>query len=399
MLFHPFVPSPAAGQTHAARFPSCVPAATFLGPRHVRRAKPAIAPMHTARRRRRKPWGPTSAFTLVELLVVMVILGILIAMLLPAVQAAREAARVAACANNLRQIALGVANFEARNRRFPASNMPVPRAGDIVDPWSPQAQILPFLELGQMYAAIDFSQSYNLDPTVTAADGSVVRLRSLRIPTYLCPSEPYDQVRLNASGEEIHYPLNYGMNMGAWTVYNPNTGQGGQGVFQMGQGLRASAIRDGLSYTLCAAEVKAWMPYYRQAGLTGELAIPEPEEVAGLGAGTGTRQFLTSSGHTEWVDGRVHQTGFTTTFTPNQVVPATVDGRTYDVDWTNWREGTPSSSNPITYAAVTARSHHRGGVNVALMDGSVRWFSNEVNLGVWRAYSTRDGGDFLPPHE
>ncbi len=333
-----------------------------------------------------------SGFTLVELLVVIAIIGILIALLLPAVQAVRESARASVCANNLRQIGLAVANFEARNRAFPASNMPEPRDGGIVDPWSVQAQLLPHLELDRLHSVIDFSRSYNLDPIVTAADGSQLRLRSLRIPTYLCPSEPRDEVRLNASGEPIHYPLNYGMNMGVWGVYDPNTSQGGQGVFHMGRGVRAASIRDGLSFTLGAAEVKAWNPYFRQAGISGDVPVPGPADVAGLGG-----DFLQNSGHTEWVDGRVHQTGFTTAFTPNQIVPATVDGRTYDVDWTNGREGLPGTT--ITYAAVTARSHHRGGVNVAMMDGSVRWFSDEVDLGVWRAYSTRDGGEFLPPHQ
>jgi len=60
-------------------------------------------------------------FTLVELLVVMVIVGLLMAMLLPAVQKAREAARVTACSNNLKQIALATANFEARNGYYPPS--------------------------------------------------------------------------------------------------------------------------------------------------------------------------------------------------------------------------------------------------------------------------------------
>ena len=137
----------------------------------------------------RCPWAPRSresGFTLVELLVVMIILALLFALLLPAVQSARETARVSACANNLRQIGLAVANFEARNRVFPAPNMPTATSAGNIDPWSVQAQLLPFLELGGMSSAIDFTQSYNLDPTVTAADGSVVRLRSLRVSTCLC---------------------------------------------------------------------------------------------------------------------------------------------------------------------------------------------------------------------
>ena len=69
---------------------------------------------------RRFPTRPTEhGFTLVELLVVIAIIGILVALLLPAIQAAREAARRTQCKNNLKNIALAIANFENTNKVFP----------------------------------------------------------------------------------------------------------------------------------------------------------------------------------------------------------------------------------------------------------------------------------------
>src|SRR5678815_5431127 len=62
------------------------------------------------------------AFTLVELLVVIAIIGVLVALLLPAVQSAREASRRTQCTNNVRQIGLGVANYESTHRAMPPGN-------------------------------------------------------------------------------------------------------------------------------------------------------------------------------------------------------------------------------------------------------------------------------------
>ena len=67
-------------------------------------------------------------FTLIELLVVIAIIAVLIALLLPAVQAAREAARRAQCVNNLKQIGLGVHNFESTNSEFPPGMGIAPQA-------------------------------------------------------------------------------------------------------------------------------------------------------------------------------------------------------------------------------------------------------------------------------
>src|SRR5262249_45565087 len=95
--------------------------------------------------------------------------------------------------------------------------------------------------------------------------------------------------------------------------------------------------------------------------------------------------------HSEWVDGKVHETGFTTAFPPNTVVAYAGAGGTYDVDFVSATETSPGD----TYAAVTARSYHSGGVNVVLMDGSVRSVANGISVTTWRALGTRAGGEVL----
>ena len=106
--------------------------------------------------------------------------------------------------------------------------------------------------------------------------------------------------------------------------------------------------------------------------------------------------FKADSGHTEWVDGRVHQTGFTTVFTPGTRVVCVQGGQPYDVDWTSSREG--KSDTELTYSAVTARSYHAGDiVNVAMMDGSVHVVTSDIDLMIWRALSTRAGEEAVQP--
>ena len=332
-------------------------------------------------------------FTLIELLVVMIIIGLLVSLVLPAIQKVREAARRSNCGANMHQIGLAVANYESTHGFFPPSWKPTPaEANGRINGWSVWALMLPYLEQNNAYSHLNFDQGYSNAPIVTAADGSSIKINALRVPSYLCPSEVRDEAKLDKSGVPSDYPNNYAVNLGTWFVYNPTTGEGGPGAFYPNSRLRAADFRDGMSGTLCASEVKAWQPNVGSAGLAGPLAIPAvPPDVTGLG---GT--FNATSGHTEWADGRCVHAGFTTTFKPNAVVPYVdaASGTTYDIDWVNQREGI--SATAITWAALTTRSYHDGVVNTAMMDGSVRTFANDIDLGVWRAFSTRNGGELIP---
>ncbi len=326
------------------------------------------------------------AFTLVELLVVIAIIGILIGMLLPAVQQVREAARRVTCSNNMRQMSLATLNYESAHKAFPTTWQPV---GDLSNGtavgWSVQTQILPFLEQANLYDSIDFSVSYDTHPPVDLG-GIITKLPSARVASYLCPSEKNDRIRLK-NGAPIHYPLNYAANAGTWFVFDPSNGRVGPGAMAVLKRIPIASFTDGTSNTMFYGEVKAYTPYFRNAGMTGELSIPlSPNAIAGMGG-----QFKTNSGHTEWVDGRAHQTSFTATFSPNTRVPYTVGSVEYDVDWTNQQEG--KSTTASTYAAVTSRSYHPGGVNTARADGSVSFESDSIDLFAWQALATRNGGE------
>ncbi len=101
------------------------------------------------------------------------------------------------------------------------------------------------------------------------------------------------------------------------------------------------------------------------------------------------------TGHTEWPDGRVHHEGITTTLPPNSFVRCTNAGTTYDCDFNSWQEGKNGINGQPTYAIITSRSFHTGIVQVALVDGSAKSISNNIDLSVWRSLGTRDAGEVV----
>ncbi|HIQ22805.1 MAG TPA: DUF1559 domain-containing protein [Planctomycetes bacterium] len=357
----------------------------MTAPRHSS-LSPAIGSGGFAERRRWPAEGllPSGGrrlkgFTLVELLVVITIISILLAMLLPAVQAARGAARRAQCANNLKQIGLALHNFESTQRRYPPSF-----GGPYRTDWSGLAMLLPYIEQTPLYNSINFRRSYD---TAVMPDG--MRVSAARVGTFVCPSETRDDP-VKDGEVPVHFPSNYGFNVGVWFVYDPVSGRGGLGAFMPYRGLSPQSFRDGMSQTLSMSETKAYTPYFRDAGHP-RLRIPaQPADVCSLGG-----QLRPTSGHTEWVDGRVHQTGFTAAFPPGTQIICEQNGIPYAVDWTNQREGT--SSRVPTFAAVTARSYHTGIVNALIMDGSVRAFADTIDRFIWMSLATRAGGEPTPP--
>lgn len=156
-----------------------------------------------------------SGFTLVELLVVITIIGVLIALLLPAVQAAREAARRSQCSNNLKQIGLGLLNYESAHKVFPAAGYGYGACSPATSP-TPDPNILnitgwvvllPYLEQSALYSKYDLKQCASAqnttyccslgtspgqlrgDPVTTSNNGSVV---SQLLTVFACPSDPFN---------------------------------------------------------------------------------------------------------------------------------------------------------------------------------------------------------------
>jgi len=323
-------------------------------------------------------------FTLIELLVVISIIAILIALLLPAVQQAREAARRTQCKNNLKQIGLALHNYLDVYSVFPPSFVSdISTKNTQGGEWSVHARLLPYLEQANLYAQADLSLSYE--------DPANLGIAQQRVAAFLCPSDVNDKARLDANGVANNYPVSYGFNGGTWFVWDNATRQGGDGAFHPNSKFGTQHFTDGTSNTICFSEVKAFSPYNRD-GNTGTNTIPVHfGEVDALVAAGGSNKA--DSGHTEWVDGRIHQTGFTTTLTPNSIVTIPGGVRPLEGDYTSCREDKTCSGS--TYAAVTSRSWHTSIVQTLLMDGSTHSISENVDRSIWRNLGARNDGNVI----
>lgn len=334
------------------------------------------------------------AFTLVELLVVIAIIAILIALLLPAVQQAREAARRAQCKNQLKQFGLAIHNYESTVSSLPPASVIIKLPGGSI--WamdvSPFARLLPYFEQGNTYNQMNLNAEYN-DPTLynKAAVGRV-------IPFFLCPSEPRQQPVDHAKYGRIG-GSNYGFVMGDWYVWSGINGSPAgdpptRSAFGVNLNRRWADFTDGTSNSLLMSEVKNYQPYIRDCGSLSQINSPnnipapsaDPSIVAPEYSGLGCAVF--DNAHTQWNEIAVHHIGVTTAWPPNKKTP----GAQYpDVDLNSQREriGGP------TYAAITSRSHHSGGVHSLLGDGSVRFISSSIDGLLWRALGTVASGEIV----
>jgi type II secretory pathway pseudopilin PulG len=327
--------------------------------------------------------------TLVEVLVVIAILLVTASMLLPAIQKARETARRVQCQNNLRQIGLALHNYQAAFNRYPPAALyrnpsglglvAVRRNGTggavpVADTGSVHQRLLPFLEQNNFHGNLDLAKG-----------------QPRQVPVFRCPSDVSREAE--AAGDAVKRPVSYAANFGTWFINDPQTGQGGDGAFVVNRGLAPADFLDGLSQTLAFAEVKSSTCYLANGGEPNSPNAPPPLSPAEVVAYGG--QFHskgTDAAHTDWLDGHIHQTGFTTVFSPNTVVPYTdADWDTYNVDFVSSLES--RGGNQLTYAAVTSRSGHPHLINALRMDGSVHSVRDDIQATVWRALGTRAGGE------
>ena len=320
------------------------------------------------------------AFTLIELLVVIAIIAVLIALLLPAVQSAREAARRAQCVNNLKQLGLAMHNYHDVNGTLPLDRF-IGLVGGAYsvrpDCYSAFLRVMPFMEQSNVYNTFNF-QLNSLDP------GNSTGI-AVSVNTLLCPSDTTQRLPAGWAGtnyavsEGTYFPWAWGVgDTGNYNVSFPAP----NGPFFPDMSFTIASITDGTSNTAMISErvmgdfssaissprTDNYEPHTAPAGFDDAIAQCAALDLTNLG-----NQGLSVDGG-PWAWASNCETAYKHATAPNTI----------------------SCMFPANMRILlSASSNHPGGVNGVLCDGSVRFFKNTVDLSVWRAVGTRNGGEVI----
>lgn len=346
--------------------------------------------------------GRSRGFTLVELLVVIAIIGILIALLLPAVQQAREAARRMQCKNNLRQISLGMTNFEHTYGNYPYS-----RTGSL---W----RILAFVEqprLADEINALSYpGQPYGYNGNLGAGwPASAKVLFNTALSVFQCPSSPGDRtiIASDSSGDfpvqatdyttpripamrPVGHPLFYQDGQPQMNMNTAMTPAGSRNTDPRNKGAKPGDITDGFSNTMMFYECGGAPQLIVKRKVIASTGINQ----AWAGGGDGVKMCAyrddnltadTSSRNSGRGDSGGDPSTPSSSFDPS--LPAAWEATIDEQPGVYKFIGHTNRSQPYSF--------HPGTVNIALCDGSGQSLSESVDLGTFLNLMLRDDGQVL----
>ncbi|GAB5443784.1 MAG: DUF1559 domain-containing protein [Fuerstiella sp.] len=329
--------------------------------------KPSMKTLTRPRTLRPNVSGHRSGFTLIELLVVIAIIAILIALLLPAVQQAREAARRTECKNKLKQLVLACHNFESTHGHFPGGRLDTYYSNG--PNWSWMFTVLPYIEQANFFDA----SGVNVKPPPMIRDKPEIVAATFE--AFWCPSDP------QAIDSPVLNPDNY-------NLYDPDGVEA-----QLAAGITSYRGNLGANWGGAAVGTAGWWggdPRWTNPDINGEYdgcahgdgtVLGSSERICIRDVTDGTSNtFMVGENKVDscCLEGWAHTDSAVATcaIPPNVKRP---DGTPY-----------PNSEWQNTYSFS---SYHTGGVQFGLTDGSVRFISDSIDLGLYRALATRRSGE------
>jgi prepilin-type N-terminal cleavage/methylation domain-containing protein len=329
------------------------------------------------------------AFTLIELLVVIAIIAILIGLLLPAVQKVREAAARMQSANNLKQVSLAASNFYSANDSFP------PMFGSLTTGTPNQAggsvfyHLLPYLEQENIYRlGVDASRS--------------LPVKVLRAPLDLSyPSDGTYKVPLSGAQGATTYPTLYpNWASTANTTWGVSSYSANWQVFG-DTPAKIAKVSDGLSNTFIFGEKYSTMnggPFGACANIWGYGVDPRsiPND---FNPALGANQY---PGEAQWANGTLAGSLYNSPYHPrNGFVNR---GGAVPGSWPFTQPWKCRCMRKPEFAPVITNVHPqksqglvRGGIQVGMGDGSVRFVSSGATDETWVSIETPDYGEVIQP--
>ena len=332
--------------------------------------------------RSRRGEGHSFGFTLVELLVVIAIIGVLVALLLPAVQAARESARRIQCSNNLKQIGLGILNYESAVGELPPGSQvksPEYCNGTQCRGIPLKMLIMPYLEAGLLpdilQQMIDNRSGDGFAWTLIAEDDA---LGNTSINTYICPS--------SHQWQDVLPRMSYAGVIGGEGIasigFHPRdpdrqpeaTNAAGRvysnGPFNLGVVLSLRNVSDGTANTFAVGECVSATRY-------------------GAGPGYGTDE----GGPSAWWHGGSCALDFANDFSGHHYRNLRSTFKPLNSHITDPQTG-PGQQNQASFS-----SDHPGGAQFLFIDGHVAFIQEDIDFDTYGMLATHAGGEVIDSQE
>ena len=339
--------------------------------------------------------------TLVELLVVIAAIAALIGLLMPAVQAVRESARRAQCQNNTKQLGVALLHYETANSAFPIGmrapfsyNAHCHLTGEYRGfEWTYLIHfILPHLEQQAYYDALggdrfELPNPYRPD----WCNQWPVAARNPALSLLLCPSDSLFQSQRQTQfgilnfGKSNYLGIFSGLrdadaglgDSAGWGRGHPGLRSPSRALFGIGRpgmrrGTPAAAITDGLSNTIAMAE-------YLTGISDGGHDSYDTRGSFGTSRAGNQSMYLANQPNSPNPDRRLNHPGF---------CPA-------DMSMHKPQHNLPCVPSNDADQSVSPRSRHPGGVHALMADGSVPFFSDEIELATWRGMGTIAGREAM----